>query len=43
MRSLPSNDGYYLLGLDGTVWAFGAAKYFGSLSGTWAVDLMQAP
>jgi len=43
MRSLPSNDGYYLLGLDGRVWAFGDAKYFGSLSGTWAVDLMQAP
>ena len=43
MRSLPSNDGYYVLDLDGTVWAFGQAKYFGSLSGTWAVDLMQAP
>jgi subtilisin family serine protease len=43
MRSLASNDGYYLLGLDGTVWAFGAARYFGSAAGTWAVDLMQAP
>ena len=43
MRSLPTNDGYYVLGLNGTVWAFGNAKYFGSLSGTWAVDLMQAP
>ena len=43
MRSLPSNDGYYILGLDGTVWAFGNAKYFGSLPGAWAVDLMQAP
>ena len=43
MRSLSSNDGYYILGLNGTVWAFGNAKYFGSLSGTWAVDLMQAP
>jgi subtilisin family serine protease len=43
MRSLPSNDGYYILGLDGTVWAFGSAKYFGSMSNTWAVDLMQAP
>ncbi len=43
MRSLASNDGYYILGLDGTVWAFGNARYFGSLSGTWAVDLMQAP
>jgi type VII secretion-associated serine protease mycosin len=43
MRSLPSNDGYYILGLDGTVWAFGNAKFFGSLTGAWAVDLMQAP
>jgi subtilisin family serine protease len=43
MRSLASNDGYYILGLDGTVYAFGAAKYFGSASHTWAVDLMQAP
>jgi subtilisin family serine protease len=43
MRSLPSNDGYYLLGINGTVWAFGDARYFGSLSGTWAVDLMQVP
>jgi type VII secretion-associated serine protease mycosin len=43
MRALASNDGYYLLGLNGRVWAFGAAKYFGSMSGTWAVDLMQAP
>ncbi|MDQ1433796.1 MAG: hypothetical protein QOF59_612 [Actinomycetota bacterium] len=43
MRSLPSNDGYYILGLDGTVWAFGHAKFFGSAPGSWAVDLMQAP
>ena len=43
MRSLPTNDGYYLLGLDGTVYAFGNARFFGSLSGSWAVDLMQAP
>jgi subtilisin family serine protease len=43
MRSLSSNDGYYILGLNGTVWAFGNAKYFGSLPGSWAVDLMQAP
>ena len=43
MRSLPSNDGYYILGVNGTVWAFGNAKYFGSLPGSWAVDLMQAP
>ncbi len=43
MRSLPSNDGYYILAVNGTVWAFGNAKYFGSLTGSWAVDLMQAP
>ncbi len=43
MRSLPSNDGYYILGQNGSVWAFGDAHYFGSLSGSWAVDLMQAP
>ncbi len=43
MRSLPSNDGYYILGVNGTVSAFGSARYFGSLSGSWAVDLMQAP
>jgi len=43
MRSLPSNDGYYILGIDGTVSAFGNAKYFGSGNAGWAVDLMQAP
>jgi type VII secretion-associated serine protease mycosin len=43
MRALPTNDGYYILGLDGTVWAFGSAKNFGSLSNSWAVDLIQAP
>jgi hypothetical protein len=43
MRAIPSDDGYYILGLNGNVWAFGAAKYFGSLSGTWAVDIMEAP
>ena len=43
MRSLATNDGYYILGLNGTVWAFGNARYFGSLPGSWAVDLMQAP
>ena len=26
MRSLPSNDGYYILGLNGTVYAFGNAE-----------------
>jgi ribosomal protein L24E len=43
MRSLPSNDGYYILGIDGTVYAFGSAKFFGSMANAWAVDLMQAP
>jgi hypothetical protein len=43
MRALPTNDGYYVLGLDGTVYALGAAKFFGSATGTWAVDIMQAP
>jgi subtilisin family serine protease len=43
MRALPSSDGYYILGIDGTVWAMGNARYFGSLKGVWAADLMQAP
>jgi len=43
MRALASNDGYYILGADGTVWALGNARYFGSAAGSWAVDLMQAP
>jgi type VII secretion-associated serine protease mycosin len=43
MRNIPSNDGYYILALNGTVYGFGNARYYGSLSGTWAVDLMQAP
>jgi type VII secretion-associated serine protease mycosin len=43
MRSLSSNDGYYILGIDGTVYAFGAARFFGSMANAWAVDLMQAP
>jgi hypothetical protein len=42
MRSLPTNDGYYILGVDGSMWAFGSAKNFGSLSQAWAVDLMLA-
>ena len=42
MRSLPTRDGYYILGLNGGVWAFGSAKYYGSAPSTWAVDLMQA-
>ena len=43
MRSLPDNRGYYLLGLNGTVWSFGDARYFGSAPPSFAVDLMQAP
>jgi hypothetical protein len=43
MRSLKSNDGYYILGLDGTVWAMGNARYWGSAKGMWATDIMQAP
>jgi type VII secretion-associated serine protease mycosin len=43
MRAIPSNDGYYILGVDGTVTAFGKAKNWGSAGGTWAVDLMQMP
>ena len=43
MRSLPSNDGYYILGVDGTVSAFGNAKFWGSGNAGWSVDLMQMP
>ena len=43
MRSLKSNDGYYILGVDGTVWAMGNARYWGSAKGIWATDIMQAP
>jgi hypothetical protein len=43
MRAIPSNDGYYILGLNGVVYGFGQARYFGSLTNTWAVDLLQAP
>jgi type VII secretion-associated serine protease mycosin len=42
-RALPSGDGYYILGLDGTVSSFGTAKNFGSPRGVWAVDLMLVP
>jgi hypothetical protein len=42
-RALPSADGYYILGLDGTVSSFGTAKNFGSVRGMWAVDLMLVP
>jgi hypothetical protein len=43
MRAVPSNDGYYILCADGSVYAFGTAKHWGSASGAWAVDLLQAP
>ena len=43
MRALPSSDGYYMLGADGTVSAFAAAKWFGESRGMMAVDMMIAP
>ena len=43
MRALPSGNGYYLLGVDGSVFSFGTAKFFGSAPGAWAVDMMLAP
>jgi type VII secretion-associated serine protease mycosin len=43
MRAIASSDGYYLLGLDGSVSAFGTARFFGSTSPTGAVDLMIRP
>jgi hypothetical protein len=42
MRAVASNDGYYLLGLDGSIAAFGTARFFGSASPNGAVDLMLA-
>jgi type VII secretion-associated serine protease mycosin len=42
-RALPSGDGYYILGLDGTVSSFGTARNFGSVHGMWAVDIMLVP
>jgi hypothetical protein len=43
MRALKSGKGYYLLGTNGAVYAFGTAKFFGSAPGVNAVDLMVAP
>jgi hypothetical protein len=43
MRAVKSSEGYYMLGVDGAVYAFGAATYFGSATGSWAVDLMLTP
>jgi hypothetical protein len=42
-NALVTKDGYYILGMNGSVYGFGAAKYFGSLSGVWAVNLMLMP
>jgi hypothetical protein len=43
LRALPSADGYYILGLDGSVSSFGTARNFGATKGIWAVDIMLAP
>ena len=43
MRAISSSDGYYLLGLDGSVEAFGTARFFGSASPSGSIDLMLAP
>jgi hypothetical protein len=32
-----------MIGEDGRVHSFGAAKYYGSATGLWAVDLMLTP
>ena len=41
MRAVPSGNGYLLLGADGSVNAFGTARYFGSAADG-AIDLMLA-
>ena len=43
LRALGSSDGYYILGLNGSVSSFGTARNFGDARGIWAVDLMLAP
>ncbi|HET9730673.1 MAG TPA: S8 family serine peptidase, partial [Acidimicrobiia bacterium] len=43
LSALSTKNGYYILGLNGSVYAFGAAKNFGYLSGVWAVNLMMMP
>jgi type VII secretion-associated serine protease mycosin len=40
MRAVGSSDGYYLLGLDGSVASFGTARFFGSAAPHGAVDFM---
>ena len=40
MRAIASNDGYYLLGLDGSISAFGTAHFFGSAAPMGSVDFM---
>jgi hypothetical protein len=41
MRAVASGNGYLLLGADGSVTAFGTARYFGSAADG-AIDLMLA-
>jgi type VII secretion-associated serine protease mycosin len=43
VRALPDGTGYYILGADGAVFAFGQAKFHGSATGTFPVDLMLVP
>ena len=43
MRAIASNTGYYLLGVDGSVAAFGTARFFGSAVPAGAIDLMLVP
>ncbi|HEV7524150.1 MAG TPA: S8 family peptidase [Acidimicrobiia bacterium] len=42
MRAIASNDGYYLLGFDGSIASFGTARFFGSAAPAGAVDFMLA-
>ncbi|GIU86910.1 MAG: hypothetical protein KatS3mg009_1425 [Acidimicrobiia bacterium] len=43
VRALADGSGYYILAADGAVFAFGQAKFHGSASGTFPVDLMLVP
>jgi hypothetical protein len=46
IRALPDGKGYYILGVDGAVFNFGTAKFFGAASlsaAAPAIDLMLAP
>ncbi len=42
MRAVSTNNGYYLLGLDGSITSFGTARFFGSAAPRGAVDFMLA-